>query len=215
MKSLSYLIIGCGHFGSRAVPKLLRKNPQARITVVDRSEKQLENVLHLPVETIVCDGGPFLKRFFSEDRSVDYIIPAVPYHVAFESVLSFLKPFGGERAEIPSLHGLPNSMTGETGDLYTSLADFLCPEDCPEPSQFCRVTGRIRPRPLFKILADLKGPFDSIVMRSRQLGLGVGGFRAKEWIDLIDRMKKQKRSDHLFLISTACRCHGVTSALRV
>ena len=215
MKSLSYLIIGCGHFGSRAVLTLLKKNPRARITVVDESEDHLEKIRGLPVETIVCDGRSFLQRFFSENRSVDYIIPAVPYHLAFESILACLKPFGAERVEIPPLQGLPNLMTGKAGDLYTSLADFLCPEDCPEPSQFCTITGRRRPRPLFKILADLKGPFDSIVIRSRQLGLGVGGFRAKEWMDLIDWMKKQKGSDHLFLISTACRCHGVTSALRI
>jgi hypothetical protein len=42
----------------------------------------------------------------------------------------------------------------------------------------------------------------------------VGGFRPKEWIDLTDQIKKRKGSNHLFLISTACRCHGVTSVLR-
>ncbi len=209
----SYLIIGCGHFGSRAILKLLEKDPRARITVVDRHKKQLEKISPLPVETIACDGRPFLEDLFSERRPVDYIIPAVPYHLAFESIPPFLKHLGAKRVEIPPLRGIPNPMRGKAGDLYTSLANFLCPDDCPEPSQFCTITGKKRPRPLFKILADLKGPFDSFVIRSRQLGSGVGGFRPKEWIDLIDRIKKQKRSNHLLLISTACRCHGVTSAL--
>jgi hypothetical protein len=209
----SYLIIGCGHFGSRTVLKLLEKDPRARITVVDRYKKQLEKISRLPVETIACDGRPFLEDFLSEGRPVDYIIPAVPYHLAFESILSLLKHLGAKRVEVPPLQGIPNPMRGKAGDLYTSLANFLCPDDCPEPSQFCTITGKKRPRPLFDILADLKGSFDSFVIRSRQLELGVGGFQPKEWIDLIDRIKKQKRSNHLLLISTACRCHGVTSAL--
>ena len=209
-----YLIIGCGHFGSRAVPKLLEKDPRARITVVDQNENHLKEISRLPVESIACNGRPFLEHFFSEGGPVGYIIPAVPYHLAFESILSSLEPLGAERVEIPPLQGLPNPMTGEAGDLYTSLADFLCPEACPEPPRFCTVTKQKRRKPLFKILADLKGPFESKVIRSHQLGIGVGGFRPKEWIDLTDQIKKQKGSNHLFLISTACRCHGVTSALR-
>ena len=210
----SYLIIGCGHFGSRAVPRLLEKDPRARITVVDRNENHLKRISRFPVESIACDGQPFLKRFFSEGGSVDYIIPAVPYHLIFESILSSLRPFGAARSGIPPLQELPNPMAGKAGDLYTSLADFLCPEDCPEPPQFCTVTRQKRRKPLFKILAELKGPFESKVIRSHQIGVGVGGLRPEEWVDLTDEIKKQKGTNRLFLISTACRCHAVISALR-
>jgi len=210
----SYLIIGCGYFGSRAVLKLLEKDPRARITVVDRDKNHLKGISRLPVEIIACDGRPFLERFFSKGEPVNYIIPAVPYHLVFESILSFLKPLGAERAEVPPLHGIPNPKKGKTGDLYTSLADFLCPEDCPEPRQCCTLTGQKRRKPLFRILAELKGPFESKVIRSHQLGVGVGGFRPQEWFDLTDEIKRQKGTNHLFLISTACRCHGVLSALR-
>jgi len=210
----SYLIIGCGHFGSRAVSKLLEKDPRARITVVDQNENHLKKISRLPVQTIACDGLPFLEHFFSKGGLVHYIIPAIPLHLVFESMLSCLKPFGAERVEIPPLQGLPNPVTGKAGDLYTSLADFLCPEDCPEPLHFCTVTAQKRRNPLFKILRDLKGPFTSKVIRSHQLGAGLGGYRPKEWIDLTDQIRKQKGSNQLFLISTACRCHGVTSALR-
>jgi hypothetical protein len=104
-------------------------------------------------------------------------------------------------------------MKGKSGDLYTSLANFLCPEDCPEPAQYCTVTRERREKPLYKILEDLRGPFESKVIRSRQLGLGVGGYSPEDLLKIVREIKKAGASGHLILISTACRCHGVISAL--
>lgn len=213
MNPLSYLIMGCGHFGSQAIEKLLRKNPHAKITVVDRNKKALERVPPFPAEAIVGEGIAYLRQDLKGGGQIDYVIPAVPLHVAFEFVLAQLRPFGARRAKIPSLHGLPSPMIGRTGDLYTSLADFLCPDDCPEPSDYCTVTGQKRQKPLYKILVSLEGPFESKVIRSEQLGLGIGGFRAKVLLQLTEEIRKRRSSERLVLISTACRCHGVTSAL--
>ncbi|HSB07582.1 MAG TPA: NAD-binding protein [Thermodesulfobacteriota bacterium] len=209
----SYLIIGCGHFGSQAVLKLLQKDLHARITVVDQDRTHLEKISKLPIETIVSNGRIFLDQFPSQTGSVDYIVPAVPYHLAFEFILSRLKPLGARRTKIPLLEELPNPMMGKTGDLYTSLASFLCPEDCPEPAQYCTATGEKRAKPLFKMLMNLKGPFDPVVIRSQQLGLGVGGYRPQVLTNLIETIKKRRGLNRPFLISTACRCHGVISAL--
>lgn len=213
MKSLFYLIIGCGHFGSLAVEKLLRKNAHSRITVVDKAEKAIRKISSLPVETFVAEGIAYLDQSLSMSQHMDYIIPAIPLHLVFEFTLSHLRLLGGERKKVPLLTGLPNPMTGKTSDLYTSLANFLCPDDCPEPSQYCPVTKKKRPKPLYKILMDLRGPFDSRVIRGQQLGLGVGGFRPEVLIGLLKDIKNRRDPDHLILISTACRCHGVTSAL--
>jgi hypothetical protein len=105
-------------------------------------------------------------------------------------------------------------MMGKTGDLYTSLADFLCPEDCPEPSQYCTVTRRGREKPLYQILKDLQGPFESRVIISQPLAVGAGGFPPKMLLAVLEDIKQRKRSAKLFLISTASRCHAVTSALK-
>jgi len=208
-----YLIIGCGHFGRRAAEKLLKKDPRSRITVVDRDKEAIKKVSTLPVETVTGDGLAYLNQSLSKFRPNDYIIPAVPFHLAFEFVLSKLKPFGAKRRKVPSLPQLPNPMMGKTGDLYTSIANFICPEDCPEPPQYCTVTRRRREKPLYKILMDLSGPFESKVIRSEQLGLGVGGFRFEVLKKLLEEIRREKSSDQLILVSTACRCHGVTSAL--
>jgi hypothetical protein len=209
----SYLIIGCGHFGSRAAEQLLKKEPHSKITAVDKNPKALKKISHLPIETILDDGLSCLNQFLSEGREVHYFIPSVPFHLAFEFILLRLKPFGARRAKVPPIPGLPNPILGKTGDLYTSLADFLCPIDCPEPSQYCTVTRKRREKPLYKILAELTGPIESKVIRSQQLGLGVGGYRPEVLLSLLDDTKSKKDRNHSILISTACRCHGVTSAL--
>jgi len=212
-KPHAYLIIGCGRFGSRAAEKLFQKDPHSKIIVVDKNKKALQKVTRLPIETVISDGILYLSQFLSEGRKADYIIPAVPLHLAFEFILSQLKPLGGKRRKVPTLSGLPNPMMGKTGDLYTSLSDFLCSEDCPEPARYCTATGERREKPLYQILKILKGPYESKVIRSYQLASGVGGFRPKALLDLLEDTKKRKNSGRLFLISTASRCHGVISAL--
>jgi hypothetical protein len=209
----TYLIIGCGHFGSRAAKQLLKKKSHPKIIAVDKNREVIKKLSHLSIETVVDDGLSYLNQFLSEGQTANYLIPSVPFHLGFEFILLRLKPFGARRAKAPSLSGLPNPGIGKTGDLYTSLADFLCPEDCPEPSRYCTVTRKRRQKPLYEILADLEGPFESRVIISKPLAVGVGGFQPKELLALLEGVKKQKNSRNLILISTASRCHAVTSAL--
>ena len=44
----SYLIIGCGYFGSRAVERLLKKDLRSRITVVDKNKQALRKISSFP-----------------------------------------------------------------------------------------------------------------------------------------------------------------------
>ncbi len=209
----AYLIIGCGHFGSRAAEKLFQKDPHSRIIVVDKNRRALQKVSRLPIQTAVCDGISYLNQFLSEGEKVNYIIPAAPLHLAVEFILSQLKSSHARRRKIPPLFGLPNPVLGKTGDLYTSLADFLCSEDCPEPAQYCFVTKKKRPTPLYQILNHIQGAFESKVIRSHQLAPGVGGFQPKALLDTLGDIKRKKKRNRIILISTASRCHGVTSAL--
>ena len=212
MKSPAYLIIGCGHFGRRAVQTLAQGDPSATIFVIDQHKETFRKISDLDVETIHGDAVHRLGQILSSNQHVDYIIPAVPFHLAFEFLLLKLKPLGARRCEVPPLGRLPNAMRGKTGDVYTSFADFHCPEDCNEPAR-CTVTGRKRERPLYKVLADLSGAFDLRVIRSRQLAPGMGGFRTSDLLRLLKDLERREASDRPFLISTACCCHGVISAL--
>lgn len=209
----SFLIIGCGHFGSRAVEKLVQKDPDSKIIVVDKSRKALQKISRLSIQTVLGEGLSYLSQVLSEGQKFNYIIPAVPLHVAFEFILSQLQSLTARRANIPALFGLPNPVTGKNGDLYTSFADFLCSEECPEPARYCTVTGGKRANPLYQILSEVKGDFESKIIRSHQLDVGVGGFRSKMLLDTLEEIKAGGKRGRLVLISTASRCHGVTSAL--
>jgi hypothetical protein len=68
----SYVIIGCRHFGGRAVEKLHRKDPHSKIIVVDKNKEAIKKISHLPAETVICDGLLYLNKFFSEGRSANY-----------------------------------------------------------------------------------------------------------------------------------------------
>ncbi len=210
-----YLIVGCGHFGSRAARQLLGNRPDSKVTIVDKKEEAFRKVSDLSVEKVASDGLSYLERIILDGSPIGDIVPAVPFHLAFEFILLRLRPLRAKRVQLPPLQNLPNSMPGERGDLYASFADFLCPDDCPEPSEFCTVTRKKRSKPLYKILLDLRGPFDSTVIRSQQLGPGVGGYRPDALMRLIEAIKKRRDSNRPFLVSTACRCHGVTSALSI
>jgi hypothetical protein len=209
----TYLIIGCGHFGKRAAEQLLKKDSRSKIIAVDKNPEAVKMLSRLHIETIVDDGLSYLNQFLTEGWTAHYIIPSVPFHLAFEFILFQLKPFGANRSKVPTLTGLPNPMIGKTGDLYTSLADFLCPEDCPGPARYCTVTRKKREKPLYDMLRELKGPFESRVILSEQLSPGVGGYRLDDLLTLVEDVKKLKNSGRLILISTASRCHAVTSAL--
>jgi len=93
-----------------------------------------------------------------------------------------------------------------------SLADFECPEDCPEPAGTCTHTGKPRIGRLFQMLSDLRyEDYRSVVLQSRQLSPGVGGFRPQSLFDLLGEVEG---GDGPVLLSTACSCHGVMHAVQ-
>jgi hypothetical protein len=212
MKAFSYLILGGGHFGRLAAERLLEQDLQSNILVVDRQPKPLEAFNSSPVQVSLGDGISELDRLLNTGHLFDYLVPAVPFHVAFEYLLFKLKPLGAKRAEVPSFPNLPNGLLGKNGDLYSSFADFLCPEDCAEPPLYCTVTGKRRENPLYQILMGVFRSYESRVIQSQQLAPSVGGFPPRILGDLLEDLRTLAMLGQPILISTACRCHGVTSA---
>ena len=53
-------------------------------------------------------------------------------------------------------------------------------------------------------------PYRAMVIRSHQLGPGIGGYRPEQLFELLDRVERSKGP---LLIGTACRCHGVITGL--
>ncbi len=104
---------------------------------------------------------------------VDLIIPAIPVHVAAAWLKLNIKHVF-HASPLPILDSwigrLPHAMRGAAGQAFVSHADFVCPDNCPEPANVCTHTGRPRPMDLFRLLARVDvDDVLPIVIRSRQL----------------------------------------------
>lgn len=211
----SIWILGAGKFGRMAVERLTRANPESNITLVDQNPQVLQGLTGRAITRIHADGIQFLVENLTGSDQPEWIVAAIPIHVAFEWIRIKLSPMLEiKRIQIPAavIARLPNALQSEQGTVYTSNAAFVCPDDCPDPAQFCIYTGQPRPCNLHEELEALPSDeFESIVVRSHQLLPGVGGCQP---IDLFRTLNRVKAAAKPILLSTACRCHGVMDAFR-
>jgi hypothetical protein len=206
-------IIGLGQFGLHAVRYLSKKNKGIQFVLVDAVEANLMQAAGPNRSLERADGVVFLERNLHTDQEPDWIIPALPIHLAAEWCLVKQKPARFGRVPLPAEIKpiLPNPMEAYNGDIYLSHADFRCPGDCAEPRDICTVTQKPRKRNMFEVLTDVKMPaFQSLVIRSHQLGPNIGGYRPVMLFELLERIKQAGNN---LLVSTACRCHGVVTGM--
>ena len=209
------LIIGAGHFGKRAAT-ILREKSGSPILIVDKDEDRLAQVRDLAVEKMVCDGVSFLAKNIHALNPSSFIVPAIPIHLASEWLKHSLEANGWKvkPSKIPKeiMPFLPHTWQGKGGTLLISYADFLCPDDCPEPSDHCPMTGETRTDPLHDLLRHLYVPHHQMhIIRSRQLAPGLGGYRVE---DLRDLLNKVKQKEGKWWVGTACKCHGALTGLK-
>jgi hypothetical protein len=208
-------IIGAGHFGARAA-RLLSTEMGVPVFVVDIDDSRLADLEKLPVKGIRCDGIRFLVRNYRFLYPGNTIVPAVPVNLIYEWVKAYLEEdFIIEKVRVPPAIGplLPQTWAGTEGSLLVSYADFICPDNCPEPER-CTVTGEVRDKPLYTLLRQLNvSDFKVHVTRSRQLAPGVGGYRVSALAEVADRLRKEKGGK--WLLGTSCKCHGILTALEV
>lgn len=205
-------IIGVGQFGQHAVRSLSKQHRDWQFVLVDPVEMNL-----IKAQTDRCtlekaDGVDFLRQhLFDSENGPDWIIPALPIHLAAEWCMVRIGPDLLAPVDLPPEIELllPNPMRGSDGNIYVSHADFKCPEDCPEPRDLCTVTREKKKPDMFKVLAEVSfQQFQPLLIRSRQLAPGVGGYRPDQLFTLLDQVQNSKGD---LLLSTACRCHGVVS----
>lgn len=212
-----YLILGAGKFGRLALARLSDRDPAARFVIVDQSRAALEALpsgKEHPVERIAADVTTFLREHLADYATWDWLIPMVPVHVALESLLAGPAAADWDIIKVPEeVESIaPVAMRGSRGEVCLSRAAHVCPEDCPSPEDYCPVTGESRTPALYEELAALNLPgFRIIVIASRQLAPGVGGYPPAELANLPSKIADMH---HDLLIATACRCHGVVNGLR-
>ena len=214
MKSI--WIIGGGRFGVKAGKMLKRKNPDIDITIVEKNNNICNQTKKLSLKTVCMDGIAYLAKHLKGPDFPDWIVPAIPVHVAYEWIrIKLSEKYRLETIEVPDklITTLPNPLKGKKSELYISNADFICPENCPEPDEMCTYTGEPRPRILHRFLESLHyNDFHSVVIHSRQLSVGIGGYKPRALFDALTEVTNYRTP---ILLSTACRCHGVMHAFKI
>jgi len=211
----SYWIIGAGQFGAKAAQRLARKHPGARLTVVDCDLAALKPFQKLPVMCVYQEGAMYLAQHLDGQSLPDWIIPAAPIHLAFEWVrFKVVQERSLEVIAVPEeIEAMvPNPIRGREGQIFVSYADFVCPDNCAEPFDQCTFTGKPRKGLLYQVFERIVlNDFLSVVIRSRQLAPGVGGYRPEALREALAKVEAHKGP---VLFSTACLCHGVMHAFK-
>lgn len=203
-------IIGAGAFGLRAAKLLTAQGSLYGVTLVDQDGAALDQAKDLGCSIEAGDGIDFLAEQLKSSGGPDWIVPAVPVHLAWEWCVRVCT--GLDRRDAPPGldRKLPNFMGGANGDVYASHADFICPPNCDEPNRICTATGHPRKQAMHEVLEGMViDGYTSLVIQSHQLGPGLGGYRPASLFDLKDRLEKVRGP---VLVGTACKCHGVISA---
>ena len=209
----SFWILGAGHFGSRAAKRLSELKKGCNLLVVDHREDVLADLTGEPSKIIKQDAVEFLS--FHHGTGNEWIIPAIPEHVAFSWLRQQLTKEGTVAPlAAPTVldQQVPNPMRGKGGVLYTSFATFRCPDDCDEPEEECSVTRERRETNMYDLIQRIEvQDYKTLVVRSHQLALGVGGYQLSALWKLLDAARSTEKD---IIVTTACRCHGVINTLR-
>ncbi len=147
-------IIGSGRFGSLAYQRLSKIFKNTYFVLIDSVKKNFLEGNDRELTFEQADGIEFLKENLSTSNCPDWIIPAVPLHLAAEWILARLGARRIRRLNLPHEIDplLPNPVRGTDGSIYVSHADFLCPDDCSEPSNICTMTRKKRKKTCLKFL---------------------------------------------------------------
>ncbi len=204
------IILGAGKFGTKAALSLKSRYKNALITVVDNKKSFLLKMSDKGINTVFSDAITFLLNYSEKEKKDVFIVPAVPVHVAFEWVKDKLSAdYKIETIDIcKKLKDMfVMSIVGKKGELYVSNADFICPDNCSEPSNICTYTHKPRPLIVHETLKFFKyKDYQSNVIYSRQVAPGVGGY-SYDFLDPV--LANIKKAETPIFLSTACKCHGV------
>ena len=212
----NYWIIGGGKFGLRAARALSKKQPLTNLTIVEKEKTVCSQLDALGFEAVCMDGIQYLERNLTNASHPDWIVPAIPLHTAYEWIQAKLsKTHNLQKIAVPQdlISELPHPINAEFGQLYISIADFKCPENCPEPDDICTHTGKPRLMVLHEFLKSIqRKDLKTVVLRSHQLAPGVGGYTPRALFAALNEIETAQRP---VALSTACSCHGVMNTFKL
>ena len=196
---------------------MLSKNHSlTNLTIVEKEKAVCKHIDRLGFEAVCMDGIRYLERNLARAPYPDWIVPAIPLHVAYEWIKTKLsKTHNVQKIAAPNdlVTKLPHPINAETGKFYISIADFKCPESCAEPDEICTYTGEPRLMVLHEFLKSIqRKDLKTVVIRSHQLAPGVGGYPPQT---LFAALNKIEAAQEPIILSTACSCHGIMNTFKL
>ena len=234
------VVAGGGHFGVRAAKHA--KESHARVAIVDINPKcaaaeyadrtlwaHEKRALDIPKGSAVLfiqDAVDFILDLLRL-TTPDYIVPAVPGHLAGRVVEKCLKskgfcPSSASSAARRIASALPQGIVLNTneanGIIVTSYMqrDLVCKVPCSQPGDRCPTTGRVKAGPMHHVLSKaLVGNVDlSRVLVSRLVSSEAGCFRGADLASLLADAG-HFNPPYTLAVATSCECHGVLNLFSV
>ncbi|MCB2185179.1 MAG: hypothetical protein KQJ78_02095 [Deltaproteobacteria bacterium] len=214
------LVVGGGQFGRlalrRLTPLAAKWGPLRGVIELEPEPELLDLAASLGVPVLTGPGAPLFAAALADPVPPRWTVPAVPRHLLVEWLELTLSGGGITRHDLPGawLPALPTVWQDPERTTVVSLAEGLCPDDCPEPPERCTATGRRRGEPLYQRLAAAPTPtgVNRAVLASHQLAPGVGGILLPEVLQL---RRQIAALGGAWLVATACRCHGLAHHLNL
>lgn len=204
---MAYIIAGFGQFGKLAYRRLTVAFPDERLIIVERHPEKITPVADSNAVLIDEEIVSYLLRA-SDISPDDWIVPMVPFHMAATYAIERLPDARVQSIPDGLEDALPNAFRVADHTLTCSYATCMCPDDCAE-EDVCPVTGERRDVALHRAIASLNVADTTVlVLTSRQILAGVGGYQAGDLFDLVRNLQPGRS-----LIATACRCHGVITCI--
>ncbi|MEM1957758.1 MAG: hypothetical protein QXN27_07060 [Archaeoglobaceae archaeon] len=197
------IVVGGGRFGLKAVEFLLAKKRD--FLVLDPSNDC--EVAKAFKDKFVKARAEDLPKF-AEKFKPDWIFPTAPIHVVAEAIKHRFKPWNEKVNEI--LAGLPMKVVVSAGKgsvVVSYNRDEICIENCSSP-EVCPVTKIKRPCAMFELIKFACN--EAKVLVSHQLAPGIGAIKGEEFLALLREAERAER----IVVATACKCHGVITALK-
>jgi len=215
--SIMDIVVGGGKYGLEAVEYLMKHERDFVVVDVDENclvqQKHGFEVADTPIEAekgrLFVKGGIEEVLKLIEKLKPEYVFPTAPIHIA-AALLTEKYGFEPWNEGVDCiLAGLPAKIILSAGRGSVTVSynrDRECVKKCRAPD-VCPVTGVKKPAPMYEMLRFASGGF---IIQSHYLQPGLGALQGEDVLNLLEWASERRE----VVVGTACRCHGVVTALR-
>lgn len=197
------IVVGGGRIGEKASDYFF--NLGKDFLIIDHDEN-CRAAKKYPEKFLRAEAKELVEM--TEKYRPDFIIPAAPLHVAAEALTSLGYKADDRMAE-SFFSYLPSRIiiSFSNGSVAVSYNKDLCLENCRQP-EVCPITKIRKPTEMYELLKFCIP--EAFVLVSETIAAGIGGFKGEVFLELV----RKARNSNEMIVATACKCHGIVTALK-